>query len=81
MNIQGLAPQTVQSKVPFVSDILTPDKQLFFGLSETRLKNHKKLNSKLKDTRSSDVTPRARRNHAKEDFQEVLHFMFVTILQ
>ena len=39
MNIQGLAPQTVQSKVPFITDII--QKQLFFGLSETWLKDHK----------------------------------------
>ena len=41
MNVQGLAPQTVQSKVPFISDSITHDKQLFIGLSETWLKNHK----------------------------------------
>ena len=38
MNVQGLAPQTVQSKVPFISDSIT---HLFIGLSETWLKNHK----------------------------------------
>ena len=41
MNVQGLAPQTVQSKVPFISDSITHDKQLFIGLSETWLKSHK----------------------------------------
>ena len=41
MNVQGLAPQTVQSKVPFISDSITHDNQLFIGLSETWLKNHK----------------------------------------
>ena len=40
MNIQGLCPQTVQSKVPFVQDIIAPEKQLFFGLSETWLQSH-----------------------------------------
>ena len=41
MNIQGLCPQTIPSKVPFIEDILTPEKQLFFGLSETWLQSHK----------------------------------------
>ena len=41
MNVQGLAPQTVHSKVPFISDLIVHDKQLFIGLSETWLKNHK----------------------------------------
>ena len=41
MNVQGLAPQTVQSKVPFITDLIVPDKQLFIGLSETWLKDHK----------------------------------------
>ena len=40
MNVQGLAPQTVQSKVPFISDTIVHEKQLFIGLSETWLKNH-----------------------------------------
>ena len=39
MNVQGLAPQTIQSKVPFITDSM--ENQLFFGLSETWLKNHK----------------------------------------
>ena len=41
MNIQGLCPQTVPSKVPYVRDLLMEGKQLFIGLSETWLKNHK----------------------------------------
>ena len=41
MNIQGLAPQTVQSKVPFITDTILPENQLFMGLSETWLRNHK----------------------------------------
>ena len=41
MNIQGLAPQTIQSKVSFISDIVVPEQQLFFGLSETWLNNHR----------------------------------------
>ena len=41
LNVQGLAPQTVQSKVPFIKDLITPDNQLFIGLSETWLHNHK----------------------------------------
>ena len=41
MNIQGLAPQTVQSKVAFIQDTIVPENQIFMGLSETWLKNHK----------------------------------------
>ena len=41
MNIQGLCPQTVPSKVPFINDTLTSEKQLFIGLSETWLQSHK----------------------------------------
>ena len=37
LNIQGLCPQTVQSKVNYVSDLLKCNKQLFIGLSETWL--------------------------------------------
>lgn len=36
-----MAPQTVQSKVPFITDLILHDKQLFTGLSETWTKNHK----------------------------------------
>ena len=41
MNIQGLVPKTVSSKIPYVKDLLTSGKQLFIGLSETWLKDHK----------------------------------------
>ena len=41
MNVQGLVPQTVQSKVPFIRDTIVPEKQLFIGLSETWLRSHK----------------------------------------
>ena len=35
MNIQGLKPNTVQSKVPFVENILKESNQFFIGLTET----------------------------------------------
>ena len=41
LNIQGLKPKTVCSKVPYVKDLLTCGQQLFIGLSETWLKGHK----------------------------------------
>ena len=41
MNVQGLVPQTVQSKVPFIRDTIVPEKQIFMGLSETWLRTHK----------------------------------------
>ena len=41
MNIQGLCPQTVPSKVPFIDDSLRSENQLFIGLSETWLQSHK----------------------------------------
>lgn len=40
INIQGLKPKTVQSKVSYISDILHTKKQLFIGLTETWLHNH-----------------------------------------
>ena len=39
-NVQGLAPQTKPSKVPFISDQLHNNKQLFIGLTDTWLFNH-----------------------------------------
>ena len=41
MNIQGLKPKTVQSKVPFVEDVLKERNQMFIGLTETWLKDQK----------------------------------------
>ena len=41
MNIQGLKPKTVQSKVPFIEDVLNESNQLFIGLTETWLKDQK----------------------------------------
>ena len=40
MNIAGLKPQTVPSKVPYVDMLLKDKNQLFIGLSETWLKGH-----------------------------------------
>lgn len=41
MNIQGLKPKTVQSKVPYVEDVLRETNQMFIGLTETWLKDQK----------------------------------------
>ena len=41
LNIQGLKPQSVPSKVPYVEDILKDQNQLFIALTETWLKSHK----------------------------------------
>lgn len=41
VNIQGLHPKTVPSKVPFINDLLYEKKQIFIGLSETWLQDHK----------------------------------------
>ena len=40
-NVHGLIPSTVPSKVPYVSDILKEQDQLFMGITETWLHNHK----------------------------------------
>ena len=40
-NIQGLCPQTLPSKVPYIEDILFSFNQIFIALSETWLKSHK----------------------------------------
>ena len=71
MNIQGLAPQTVQSKVPFITDLILHDKQLFTGLSETWTKNHKEAELSIDGTPSSDVTLPEGRNQIEADLQEV----------
>ena len=39
-NVQGLKPKTVPSTIPFISDLLHFDNQLFIGLTETWLNNH-----------------------------------------
>lgn len=41
MNIQGLCPQSVPSKVPFIHDNFCSNNELFIGLSETWLQSHK----------------------------------------
>ena len=40
LNIRGLKPQTVPSKVPYIQDLLQHRKQLFMALTETWLKDH-----------------------------------------
>ena len=47
-NIQGLQPQTVQSSVPLVNDILKDKNQLFIVLTETWLYNHKEAELEIK---------------------------------
>ena len=39
-NINGLAPQTKPSKIPFIRDILACNSHLFLGLTETWLEHH-----------------------------------------
>ena len=40
MNIRGLVPLTVPSKVPYIRDLLNESSQLAFGLTETWLSDH-----------------------------------------
>ena len=40
-NVHGLKPNTVPSKVPYISDLLLEKKQLFVALTETWLQDHK----------------------------------------
>ena len=40
LNIHGLKPKTVQSKILYVNDLLKEQDQLFIGLTETWLNNH-----------------------------------------
>ena len=39
LNIRGLKPRSVPSKVPYIGDLLSHSKQLFFALTETWLKD------------------------------------------
>ena len=48
VNIHGLKPKTVASKVPFIADLISENNQLFIGLSETWLKNHKEAELTIK---------------------------------
>ena len=50
MNIQGISLQTVPYKVPFIQDLLDIDNELFFGLAETWLKDHKDAETLLRVT-------------------------------
>lgn len=47
LNVQGLCPQTVPSKVPFVKSTLCDKNNLFVGLSETWLKDQKEAELKI----------------------------------
>ena len=40
-NVHGLKPNTVPSKVPYIADRLIESNQLFMGITETWLKDHK----------------------------------------
>ena len=40
INIQGLKPRTIPSKVPFLQDLLSLNKLLFIALTETWLREH-----------------------------------------
>ena len=48
LNVQGLCPQTVPSKVPFVNSTLCGSNNLFVALSETWLKNHTEAELNIK---------------------------------
>ena len=48
-NVQGLCPQTVPSKVPFIENTICSKDLLFVGLSETWLNNHKEAELTVKD--------------------------------
>ena len=40
MNVRGLVPRTVPSKIPYISDLLKESSQLAFALTETWLSDH-----------------------------------------
>ena len=47
VNIQGLCPQTVPSKVPFIQNEICENNSLFIGLSETWLSNQRESELKI----------------------------------
>ena len=66
MNIQGLCPQTVPSKVPFISYSLCSENQLFIGLSETWLQSHKDAELSIEGyTLFRCDSPRKKKNHGR----------------
>ena len=46
-NVHGLKPKTVQSKVPYIKDVLTMNDNLFGILTETWLSDHKDAEVKI----------------------------------
>ena len=67
LNIAGLKPQTVPSKVPYVEDLLKDKNQLFIVLSETWLKNHTEAELKI-DGYSLYRSDRTGRKHTRGRF-------------
>jgi hypothetical protein len=67
LNIAGLKPQTVSSKVQYVEDLLKDKNQLFIVLSETWLKNHTDAELKI-DGYSLYRSDRTGRKHTRGRF-------------
>ena len=49
LNVQGLKPRTVPTKVPYVRDVLHETNQLFIALTETWLRDHKEAELKIEN--------------------------------
>ena len=64
VNIAGLKPQSVQSKVPYIEDLLKDKNQLFVALTETWLKSHKQAELNI-DGYSLYRADRKGRNHTR----------------
>merc|ERR1712157_651931 len=63
VNIQGYIPQTTESKVNFVKDVLDDGNKLFIGMSETWLHNH--LDSELQIENYSIYSANSTRKKSK----------------
>ena len=64
MNIRGLVPRTVPSKIPYIRDLLSESNQLAFALTETWLSDHNPAELHIPGYslyRQDRVRPRSRR--------------------
>ena len=68
LNVRGLKPRSVPSRVPFISDILRDISQLFIGITETWLNDHQDAEIHIKGYTlfRQDRTRQKRNKHSRD---------------
>ena len=68
LNVRGLKPRSVPSKVPFISDILHDTSQIFIGITETWLNDHQDAEIHIKGNTlfRQDRTCQKRNKHSRD---------------